>query len=295
MINQEQDQDQEQDNTYQIYDSDENGAAVSEDEAERIAQLVENLQIENDAMKDRLMRAMADMENLRRRTQKEVADAKSYAMASFARDMLAVGDNLRRAIDAVPEGSDDPALTSLVEGVGITERELLSAFEKHGIEQIDPLGARFDPNLHQAMFEIPNEEVPTGTILEVVAAGYVIGERVLRPAMVGVTKGGPKAPKTSSVKSDDEVLAPLATGGIGDAFMQLEQPEEALDYYVKAANMRSNSFTTPKFLLKAAITALELGNAEDALEYLNKLENEYPESPEAGEAPVFIGQAQAMN
>ena len=95
--------------------------------------------------------------------------------------------------------------------------------------------------------------------------------------------------------SNDEVLAPLATGGIGDAFMQLEQPEEALDYYVKAANMRSNSFTTPKFLLKAAVTALELGNAEDALEYLNKLENEYPESPEAEQAPVFIGQAQAMN
>ncbi|WP_417885586.1 hypothetical protein [Zunongwangia sp.] len=94
--------------------------------------------------------------------------------------------------------------------------------------------------------------------------------------------------------SDDEILGPLAVGGIGDAFMQLEQPEEALDYYKKAANMQSNSFTTPKFLLKAAITALKVGNGKDALEYLNSLENEYPESPEAEKAPVFKGQAQAM-
>ncbi|MFD1095494.1 tetratricopeptide repeat protein [Salegentibacter chungangensis] len=96
-------------------------------------------------------------------------------------------------------------------------------------------------------------------------------------------------------ESDDEILAALATGGIGDAFMQLEQPEEALDYYVKAAEMRSNSFTAPKFLLKAAITAIELGEADDAEEYLLKIENEYPDAPEAEQVPVYLGQAQAMN
>lgn len=94
--------------------------------------------------------------------------------------------------------------------------------------------------------------------------------------------------------SEDEILGPLAVGGIGDAFMQLDQPEEALEYYEKAANMQSNSFTTPKFLLKAAITALEIGNGEDALDYLTTLENEYPESSEAEKAPVYKGQAQAM-
>lgn len=94
--------------------------------------------------------------------------------------------------------------------------------------------------------------------------------------------------------SEDEILAPLAAGGIGDAFMQLDQPEEALDYYEKAANMRSNSFTTPKFLLKAAITALQLGNADDAEGYLTQIKNEYPDSPEADEVAVYLGQAQAM-
>ncbi|WP_081210182.1 tetratricopeptide repeat protein [Salegentibacter sediminis] len=96
-------------------------------------------------------------------------------------------------------------------------------------------------------------------------------------------------------KSDDEILAALAVGGIGDAFMQLEQPEEALDYYDKAASMRSNDFTTPKFLLKAAITALEIGESNEAEDYLTKLRDEYPESPEADQVPVYLGQAQANN
>lgn len=144
-------------------------------------------------LKDRMLRAAAEMENLRRRTQKDVADARSYSISGFARDMLSVGDNLRRALEHVDEADQDsPALKSLVEGVEMTERELVNGLEKHGVKRIDPKGEKFDPNFHQAMFEVPNTEVPNNTVMEVVQVGYVIGERVLRPAMVGVSKGGPK-------------------------------------------------------------------------------------------------------
>ena len=154
---------------------------------------------ENAKLKDQLLRTLADMENLRRRTEREISDARSYAIASFARDMLGVSDNLRRALDALPadarEGGD-ATLKTLLEGVELTERELLNTLAKHKVTRIDPAGERFDPNFHQAMFEVPNPDVPSGTVVQVVQAGYVIGERVLRPAMVGVSKGGPKpAPK----------------------------------------------------------------------------------------------------
>ena len=138
---------------------------------------------------------MADMENLRRRTEKEVADARTYAVSSFARDMLTVADNMRRGIESVPQEqrtSADGALKTLLEGVELTERDLLKTLEKYGIKQIDPQGQRFDPNLHQAMFEVEDPNVTTGTVVQVVQAGFVIGERVLRPALVGVSKGGPK-------------------------------------------------------------------------------------------------------
>lgn len=171
---------------------------------ERISQLIEQLQAENVAMKDKMMRTMAEMENLRRRTQKDVSDAKSYAVAAFARDMLAVGDNMRRAIDALPsEESPDPALNTLVEGIQMTERDMLNTFEKHGIRRVNPEGERFDPNFHQAMFEVDNPELTTGTVMQVVAPGYVIGDRVLRPAMVGVSKGGPKPVKPAEAPSGD--------------------------------------------------------------------------------------------
>ncbi|MFN3764913.1 MAG: nucleotide exchange factor GrpE [Aliihoeflea sp.] len=151
---------------------------------------------ENEELKDRALRLAAEMENLRRRTQREVADAKSYAVANFARDMLAVSDNMRRALDAIPaeaKASDDAGFKSLIEGVEMTERDMLGALERHGVKRLAPEGERFDPNFHQAMFEIPNPDVPNNTVLQVVQSGYVIGERVLRPAMVGVSKGGPKA------------------------------------------------------------------------------------------------------
>lgn len=157
--------------------------------------IIDALNAENAQLKDKSLRTMADMENLRRRTEKEVVDARTYAVSSFARDMLTVADNMRRGIESVPQEqrtSADGALKTLLEGVELTERDLLKTLEKYGIKQIDPQGQRFDPNLHQAMFEVEDTSVTTGTVVQVVQAGFVIGERVLRPALVGVSKGGPK-------------------------------------------------------------------------------------------------------
>jgi molecular chaperone GrpE len=150
---------------------------------------------ENEELKDRAMRAAAEMENLRRRTAREIQDARAYAVANFARDMLSVSDNLRRALDAIPaetRATVDAGLSALVEGVEMTERSMLSTLERHGVKKLDPEGEKFDPHFHQAMFEVPNPQVPANTVVQVVQPGYSIGERVLRPAMVGVAKGGPK-------------------------------------------------------------------------------------------------------
>lgn len=173
-------------------------AAVGETTEATVAQPdpTEALQAENAELRDRFLRMAAEMENLRRRTEREIKDAKSYSVAGFARDMLAVSDNLRRALDAVPADhrkAADQTLTTLLEGVEMTERAMLSALERHGVKKIEAEGEKFDPNFHQAMFEIPNTEVPNNTVLQVVQAGFTIGERVLRPAMVGVSKGGPRA------------------------------------------------------------------------------------------------------
>ena len=151
---------------------------------------------ENEELKERALRLAAEMENLRKRTARDVTEARSYSIAGFARDMLPVSDNLRRALEAVPaeaRATADSGLSSLMEGVEMTERSMLSTLERHGVKQIDPKGERFDPHFHQAMFEVPDPETPENTVVQVVQQGYVIGERVLRPAMVGVAKGGPKA------------------------------------------------------------------------------------------------------
>ncbi|KZL19391.1 Protein GrpE [Pseudovibrio axinellae] len=155
---------------------------------------IEALREENSALKDRALRTMAEMENLRRRTEKEVKDAKTYAVAGFARDMLVVNDNLGRAIEALPEEAreTDENLKALVEGVEMVEREMLNHLEKHGVTRLSPEGEKFNPHFHQAMYEVPNTEVPNNTVVKVVQAGYIIGDRVLRPAMVGIAKGGPK-------------------------------------------------------------------------------------------------------
>ncbi|MCM2472578.1 nucleotide exchange factor GrpE [Rhizobium sp. CG5] len=157
---------------------------------------LEAIQAENNELRDRFLRLAAEMDNLRRRTEREVKDAKSYAVTNFARDMLAVSDNLRRAIDAIPEdmrAAAEAGLAVLIEGVEMTERGMLSTLERHGVKKIEPVGQKFDPNFHQAMFEIPNPDVANNTVVQVVQAGYTIGDRVLRPAMVGVAKGGQKS------------------------------------------------------------------------------------------------------
>jgi molecular chaperone GrpE len=159
--------------------------------------------------KDRLLRTLAEMENLRRRTEREVTDARLYGVSSFARDVLVVADNMRRALDAVsPElrATAEAGAKALIEGVELTERELLKALEKNGVRQFTPRGEKFDPNFHQAMFEVPNPSVPAGFVVEVVQPGYMIGERMLRPALVGVSKGGPKiAPVQASIQKSGTV------------------------------------------------------------------------------------------
>jgi molecular chaperone GrpE len=159
------------------------------------------LEREHAEMRDRLLRTLAEMENLRKRTEREVADSRLYGVSSFARDMLGVADNMRRALDAIPadaRANAEAGMKALVEGVELTERELQKALDKNGVRQFTPLGEKFDPNVHQAMFEVPDPSVPAGSIVQVMQPGYMIGERVLRPALVGIAKGGPKAAPSSN-------------------------------------------------------------------------------------------------
>jgi molecular chaperone GrpE len=160
-------------------------------------------------MKDRLLRTLAEMENLRKRTEREVTDARLYGVASFARDVLSVADNIRRALEAVPAEAlaNAQAMKVLVDGVELTERELLKALEKNGVRQFTPHGEKFDPNVHQAMYEVPDPSVPAGSIVQVMQPGYMIGERVLRPALVAVAKGGPKAAPNSASGNDNTTTA----------------------------------------------------------------------------------------
>jgi molecular chaperone GrpE len=155
-------------------------------------------------LKDRHLRTLAEMENLRKRGEREVAEARLYFSMNFARDVLAVADNLRRALDAV-----DPALRQqnegikpLIEGVELTEREFLKMLEKHNVTKFDPQGEKFNPNFHQAMFEVSDPSVPPGTVVQVVQSGFKIGDRVLRPALVAVSKGGIK-PTTEAPTNDN--------------------------------------------------------------------------------------------
>jgi molecular chaperone GrpE len=165
------------------------------------------LEREHAEMRDRLLRSLAEMENLRKRTDREVADARLYGVSSFARDVLGVADNMRRALEAAPpelHGSAQAGVKALIEGVELIERELLKALEKNGVRQFTPEREKFDPNVHQAMFEVPDASVPAGSIVQVVQPGYMIGERVLRPALVGVSKGGPRAAPNSSSSNDND-------------------------------------------------------------------------------------------
>jgi molecular chaperone GrpE len=163
------------------------------------------LEREHGEMKDRLLRTLAEMENLRKRTEREVADSRLYSVSAFARDVLMVADNMRRALEVVtPEmrASVQNGVKAFVDGVDLTERELLKSLEKHGVRQFTPQGEKFDPNLHQAMFEVPDASVPAGSVVQVVQPGYMIGDRVLRPALVGVSKGGPRMAPGATTNSN---------------------------------------------------------------------------------------------
>ncbi len=176
---------------------------------------------------DRFARAVAELENYRRRAEREREDVAKYAISNFARDMLAVADSLGLALASISAEvrSEDKNLDNLAAGVELTERGLMAAFERHGITKVDPMGERFNHDLHQAMFEIEDKEKPAGTIVEVMQAGYVLKDRLLRPAMVGVTKGGaaktdapgPGETETGAVPEDGKEAtgAPAAGPGAG--------------------------------------------------------------------------------
>ena len=154
--------------------------------------------------KDKLLRTLAEMENLRKRTEREVLDARLYGIAGFARDVLAVADNMHRALETIGPGvreSTDAKVRALIEGVALTERELLKTLEKNGVKKFSPQGEKFDPNLHQAMYEVPTSDLPPGQVAEVIQAGYMIGERVLRPAMVAVSKAVQITPASANDNS----------------------------------------------------------------------------------------------
>jgi molecular chaperone GrpE len=179
-------------------------AAAPPDPAETLAREVGEL-------KDRLLRTLAEMENLRRRTEREVAESRIYGVASFARDILAIADNMERALQTVRaelKERADNGVKALLDGVELTQRELAKVLEKHGVRKFEPQPReKFDPNLHQAMYEVQDSALPAGTVAQVVQAGYMIGERMLRPALVAVAKNGPK-PAAEPTANDNADTAP---------------------------------------------------------------------------------------
>lgn len=143
------------------------------------------------ALKDRLLRTAAEMDNVRKRGEREKAEATLYAASNFARDILGVADSMERALAAVPLAEREaasPDLKNLLTGIELTDRELLNIFQRHNIRRLDAVGQKFDPHVHQAMFEVPTADYPPGTVVQEIQKGFVVGDRVLRPAMVGVAK-----------------------------------------------------------------------------------------------------------
>jgi len=195
--------------------SDENGNGVAENEAPddisanenadqesgEAANDIETLQAEIAALKERSLRALADAENTRKRAEREKEETRQFAIARFARDLLSVSDNLNRALaacSAEARDSADESLKAVIDGIEATERELQSVLSQHGVKAIAAEGAKFDPNIHQAIAEVPAEGLPKGTVVTVVQGGYMIGERLLRAAMVTVAKGDASAPRNDS-------------------------------------------------------------------------------------------------
>lgn len=160
------------------------------------AERVQQLEAELADLKDRSLRALADAENTRRRAQREVTDARKFAASGIVKDLLNVSDNLRRALESVPPEvfERDEQVKNLVVGVEMVEKDLLGAFEKHGVKKIEPLGEPFNHEYHQAMYEVADSGKPSGTIVELLQPGYMLHDRLLRPAMVAVAKGKPDTP-----------------------------------------------------------------------------------------------------
>ena len=164
---------------------------ISDAPSDQRDQVIKELEAETASLKDRLLRTAAEMDNLRKRSEREKAEATLYAATNFARDMLSVADNLSRALSSIsPEAraTADEVTKNLLAGVEVTERELLKVFERFGIRKLVTVGQKFDPNMHQALFEVPTKDQPPGTVVQEMQSGYAIGDRCLRPAMVGVAK-----------------------------------------------------------------------------------------------------------
>lgn len=183
---------------------------ADEPELPELVDPLEAAQAEAVELKDKLLRALAETENVRRRAQRDREDASKYSIANFAREMLKVADNLRRALDSIDEEArrGNETVESLAVGVEMTEREMLNDFERVGIKPIEALGQRYDHNLHEAMFDVEDTTRPVGTIIQVLERGYMLGERLLRPAKVGVAKGGPPATVAAETADDETAAAP---------------------------------------------------------------------------------------
>jgi molecular chaperone GrpE len=177
-----------------------------------LQEVVAALKAEVEGLKDRWLRAHAEVENIRKRAEREREEAAKYAITKLAKDIVGVGDNFQRCIDAVPPGAaeKDPTLKSFLDGVTMTERELLNVLDRHGIKRLQPINEPFNPHLHQAVMQVPRADVPNGTIVEVYQAGYTIEDRVLRPAMVGVAQGGPKPPEGANGAGGSDAAPPPA-------------------------------------------------------------------------------------
>jgi len=178
------------------------------------------LELQIAELNDKLLRALAEAENVRRRAERDKEDAYKYAVANFARDMLSVADNLRRAMDSIePEvRKSDPAVDKVIEGLELTERQMLATFERYGIKPVAALGEKFDHNVHEALFEVEDRSRPAGTVAQVLETGYTLNDRLLRPAKVGVAKGGAKvAAKPSTPSAGAEAPPAAAAGGKGGA------------------------------------------------------------------------------
>ena len=213
--------------------AEEPAALVSEDDGDLMPSSTEQrlaeVEAETEALRDKWMRAVAEMENVRRRAAREKEDASRYATTSFARDMLAVADNLRRAIESVNADArrESAALEGLLSGVEMTEKALLAVFERFGVTPIVAAGAPFNPHVHEAMFEVPDPTVPNGTVVQGWESGYMIHDRPLRPARVGVAKGGPKAEPPSAAQGDTPPGEPGADGAAGGRTSPYERSPDA--------------------------------------------------------------------